>query len=128
MKITNAIVESAVIRIDRGSFLCPWVFVKHEDGGSQGFGGYVVGGTKNCKAGDHFNQKNLAAEFIVAVLRACGVEDLEKCAGKAIRVARKGDGWNELIVGIGHIIDKDKWFYPETTFKAWEEGKKVVDM
>lgn len=117
----NAIIESATIGLDRGSFLCPWVYLKFEFG-SQGFGGFVCGGTPDAKAGDHRNQKNLAAEFIVRVLSAAGVERWDQLAGKSVRVRKDKDEWG-MIEEIGHIIRDDRWFNPRKTFDDWNGVK-----
>lgn len=116
--VCNAIIESATIRLDLGCFLCPWVFLDY-GGSGQGFGGYVCGATKDAKAGDHKNQPNLAAEFIVRCLEAAGVEEWSKLAGKTIRV-KKTDEWGD-IVAIGHIVKDDKWFSPREVFDSWKE-------
>lgn len=63
-KITNGIIESAHLGFDRDAFLCLWVFVKREDGGVQGFGGYVLGGVPGIAAGRHATQPNIAADAL----------------------------------------------------------------
>jgi len=104
----NAIVESAQVRLDRDFILSVWLMLKY-DGAGQGFGGYVLGGTSG-KAGEHHNQKNICAEWLVWCLKVCDVDDFAKCVGKVIRV-RKKDEWGD-IVAIGHPV-KDVWFYPK---------------
>lgn len=112
----NAIIQSASIGLDRGSFLCAWVHLDY-GGAGQGFGGYVLGGTPDAKAGDHRNQKNLAAEFIVRVLAAAGVESWSDLPGKTVRV-RKASEWGDILA-IGHIVKRDKWFNPRETYESW---------
>ena len=108
--INNAVINSVRIGFDRDCFLCVWVFVDHAGGGTQGFGGYVLGGTPDCKAGDHANQRNLCADFIVGCLRAGDVETFDKLVGKAVRVMREDASWGASIIGIGHIIKDDRWY------------------
>ena len=125
-KITNGIIEEAVVRLDRGFALCVWLFIKHEDGGTQGFGGYVLGATPDAAAGNHANQPNLAAEFIVSCLRVGGVESFDQLKGKAIRVVRENDSWNAPIKGIGHIIKGDCWFIAEERMNALNQTHKAM--
>lgn len=116
MKITNGIIREFRIGFDRDIFLSAWVFIEHQDGGHQGFGGYVLGGTKDCRAGNHAEQGNLAAEWLVGVMLAADVEDYTKIVGRAIRVKRDSDNFNANIVGIGHILKDDRWFEPKAAF------------
>lgn len=114
--IQNGIVSSAEVTMDRGSFLSVWLHLDY-GGSGQGFGGYVLGGTPDSKAGQmHATGPNFAAEFLVACMRVCDVEAFDKCAGKAIRVRR--DREYGQIEAIGHIT-KDVWFSPTETFEKW---------
>ena len=116
----NAIIESATVRLDHDCFLSMWLFLKY-DGAGQGFGGYVLGGLPDIAAGKHSEQKNIAAEFIVQCLRVCGVESVDACVGKVIRVRKKKEFGD--ILAIGHAI-KDIWFYPRVVLEEMtrEEG------
>jgi hypothetical protein len=117
MKITNGVVREAVVRFDRDIFLSVWLFIDHEDGGTQGFGGYVLGGLPSAACGKHDQQPNLAAEFLVGVMQACDVEKFNDCVGKAVRVMRESDDWSTPIVGIGHVIKNDRWFNAKERMK-----------
>jgi len=108
--ITNGIIRKASVGFDRDIFLSCWVFIEHEGGGTQGFGGWILGATPDAAAGNHASQPNLAGEWIVSVLRAADVESFSDVVGKSIRVVRATSGWNETILGIGHIIKDDRWF------------------
>lgn len=113
--IVNAVIEDASVGFDRGVFLGAWLSLNY-GGTAQGFGGYVLGGTPDCKAGRHAEQPNLAAEFIVGCLRAADVEQWSQLKGKTIRV-RKTDDWGDIIA-IGHIVKDDCWFEPKARFEA----------
>ena len=117
-ELCNAIIESATIRIDRGFILSPWVFLDY-GGLHQGFGGYVCGGTPDTKAGDHKNQPNIAAEFIMGVLRAADVEAWSDLPGKTVRVMKE----HCKVHAIGHIVKDDRWFDPKEAFKALGIGE-----
>lgn len=116
--IANAIIEDARIHFERGVILSVLVVVKHEDGSVQGFGGYMLGGAPGTECGRHARQKNLAAEFIVGCMVAAGAEDFSLMKGRAIRVVRASDHWNAPIVGIGHVVDSDKWFMAKERMDA----------
>ena len=118
----NAIVDDIRVSLDRDIFLSVWVMLDY-GGTHQGFGGYVLGGTPDCAAGKHRAQGNLAAEFLVRVMLAAGVDDLMKAKGKTVRVRRE-PGFNGSVKEIGHIVKDDKWFNPEETFKSWEGDKQ----
>ena len=114
--VRNAIISEASISIERGFALSSWI--QCSDGhGSQGFGGWVLGGIGDNKvpSAQHSQQPNLAAEWITAVLKAAGVDSWSQVVGKSIRIARDGAGWNAKIIGISHIIDDD-WFFPQERF------------
>lgn len=122
--VTNAIIESASIGLDRDIFLCMWLQLDYGDGLHQGFGGYVIGGLPNAAAGRHHEQPNLAADFIVGCLRAADVDKVSQLAGKSIRVRRTDEGFGGDIIEIGHITKDDRWFNPKARFeelqKSWE--------
>lgn len=114
IEITNAIITRVTLRIERGFVLDSWVFVEYESGG-QGFGGFVLGGYPDTRAGHHDEQTNIAAEWIVSVMRAADVEDWDHLKGRSIRVRREG-GFNGVILGIGHITKNDRWFMARERF------------
>lgn len=116
--ITNAIIEDARIHFERGAILSVFVVVKHEDGGTQGFGGYTLGGVPGTTCGMHARQTNIAAEFIVGCMVAAGVDDFSLMKGRAIRVVRGSDHLNAPIIGIGHVVDSDKWFMAKERMDA----------
>ncbi|MEO1280013.1 MAG: hypothetical protein AAFV77_13720, partial [Planctomycetota bacterium] len=72
IEVVNAVIRNVQMGFDRDIFLCPWVFLDYEFS-TQGFGGFVCGGMPDVVAGDHGNQPNFCAEFIVACLRAADV-------------------------------------------------------
>lgn len=114
----NAVIESVRIGMERDIFLTGYVYLNRQDGFHQGFGGFVIGGAPDCKAGHHDDQKNLAAMWLVGVMRAAEVDDYTKATGKAIRIRLSGKDWGAKIVAIGHIIKDDRWFSPEESFKS----------
>ncbi len=129
-KITNGIIKNFSIRLDRGFCLSAWLFIEHEDGGTQGFGGFALGGVPDAACGDHANQPNLCAEWLVAVLRACELDDeadIRQVVGKAVRVVRAHDGgWNADILGIGHIVKNDRWFHAKERMDSLLAARKQV--
>jgi hypothetical protein len=114
-EVVNAIIDSATIGFSRGFILDSWVQLNYESG-SQGFGGFVLGGTPDAKAGDH-SGPNIAAEWIVSILRAADVDTWSALPGKSVRV-RRGEGWGGKVLAIGHITKSDRWFCPEERFTA----------
>jgi hypothetical protein len=118
----NAQIESATMRIDRDAFLCGWVHVKRADGFSQGFGGHVLGGIPGIKAGEHGTQRNLAAMWLVGVMRAADVDDYAKAVGKIVRIRVDKSGFGGSIVAIGHPLEDDRWFTPEEAFAKEREA------
>ena len=93
------------------------------NGGGQGFGGFVLGGSpfdEAVKCAEHHNQKNLCADFIGAVLAVAGVERWSDLAGKIVRVG-KTDEWGEIIA-LGHAV-KDRWYNPKLRFEALTKGR-----
>lgn len=116
IEIVNAIIESADIRIERGFMLDSWLSLDY-GGTGQGFGGFVLGGfgDERVPAARHAEQPNLAAEWIISILRAADVENWKDVPGKSVRVRRES-GWNGMVVGIGHITKDDRWFLPAQRF------------
>lgn len=108
----NAIIERATLTRGDHNLLSAWLHLDYGDGGHQGFGGYALYLPKSF---DHHKMESVAGHFIFRVLEIAGAEDWDGLAGKSIRV-RKGDGWNDTIEAIGHII-KDDWFCPAEDFK-----------
>lgn len=108
--VENAIITHCGVEVERGFILT--VNLAVEMGcGSQGFGGYALGGLLNTTAAvnHHADQKNLMAEWIGGVLSVAGADSLNGCVGKVIRIG-KSDKYGK-IEGIGHAI-KDVWFDP----------------
>lgn len=113
--IENGVIESADIVFSRGFALDCWLFLKF-DGTSQGFGGYVLGGSpfdETAVCARHADQTNLAADFIGGILAVAGVEKFSQLPGKVIRVQRETP--MGAIVAIGHPI-KDRWYRPAERF------------
>ena len=109
----NAVITSADVTLDRDCFLSCWLMLDY-GGSGQGFGGYVLGGVSDTKAGRHEEQKNIAAIWLVGVLEAAGVTKLSDCVGKVVRVRKVSDFGD--ILAIGHAIKNDKWFEPRKAF------------
>ena len=106
--IYNARIESARLSLDRGVFLCAWLYMDF-DMGTQGFGGNVLFNTSKKDRPQDDNA--FAARYITGVMEAVGVEEWGELAGKYCRIERKND-WNSPILAVGHIV-KDKWFRPD---------------
>lgn len=105
--ITNAIIDSASLQIERGFILTSHVFLGFE-GGSQGYGGYVLGGIGDALCANHAEQPNLAAMWITGILRAAGEDDFFKLKGKVVRIGK--DEEFGTIRAIGHPTKNDRWF------------------
>jgi hypothetical protein len=105
------------MQIDRDFVLCGWVHLEFDCSG-QGFGGYALGGVGDDKTvcARHAEQPNLAAEWLVGVMRAAGVKNLSDCAGKVVRIGKQ-DEW-ATIDAIGHAVKNDRWFEPKKAFEA----------
>lgn len=115
--VCNAQIESAEVRFDRGFILTCWVFLDY-DGSGQGFGGFVLGGSpfdESAKCAEHYNQTNIAADFIGGVMAVAGVERFSDLKGNIIRVG-KDDEWGDILA-IGHPI-KPLWYDPRARFKS----------
>ncbi len=129
-KITNGVVRDCKIQMDRGCFLSVWLFIEHEEGGTQGFGGWILGGSPLVVAGNHARQANLCAEWLVGIMRATELDDeadISKIVGRPVRVVReKGSGWGADILGIGHIIHGDRWFHAKEQIGALIKSREEV--
>lgn len=75
------------------------------------YGGYCLG--NGYLGADEFVGSARGEQAIMEIMNTIGVEDLNECKGKYVRVATKG--WGSSIKIIGNII-KDKWFDYETFF------------
>lgn len=110
MRIVNAVINSADITTgDRGALTASLDL--NYGGSGQGFGGYAL-----------YLPKSATHHRIESVMEIAGVAQWSNVTGKAIRV-RIGD--NDLIDGIGHIVNDD-WFFPKADFAAVDhstEGK-----
>ncbi|MBB6306277.1 hypothetical protein [Xanthobacter tagetidis] len=113
--IRNAIIEAATLYIERGFILTSFVHLNY-GGSGQGYGGYVLGGLPDSKAGAHAEQGNLAAEWITGIMRAAGVEDWKDLPGKSVRVRLSQPGLGGMVEAIGHIIRDDRWFDSKEAF------------
>jgi hypothetical protein len=102
----NAVIESASISIERG-LLTAWIILDY-GGSGQGFGGHALYVPKNFT---HHKTETKAGHYIYRIMEIAGVDSWDDLKGKTIRV-KKGTGFNDLIVSIGHIV-KDLWFCPK---------------
>lgn len=121
--IANASIESATFDIERGFILTGWLHLNFK-GGSQGFGGYVLGGIGDALCADHANQPNLMAIWLAGLLQAAGVEQFSGLPGKVIRIAK--DDEYGTIKAIGHAIKDDHWFDPGSIFGAMTGKREGV--
>lgn len=87
---------------DHGILTC---FVHLDFGGSgEGFGGYAMdelvreGSEVKGRRGTAFGM-----QFVERVMRACGVDDWSKVAGRTVICLRDGDEWSGRIVGIAPL-------------------------
>lgn len=104
--IANAKITSTLLgREDRGIMTC-YVFVE-ADGWSCGAGGYGL--DEWDAVAERRVGTALAADFILGILDAVGVEKWEDLPGKYVRVRSEDGLIGGRIDAIGHIIE-DKWF------------------
>lgn len=108
MEIKNAVIESATIDTGDRGFLQSWIMLSYGDGGSQGFGGYVL---YLPKSWTHHQLLSHAGHWIFRCMEVAGAEQWDKMKGKTVRVQLE----NGRILGIGHIV-KDDWFFPAKDF------------
>lgn len=111
----NATITAIRLGIEREFALTLWVDLDFGNSTGQAFGGACIGGVPGVKAGLHHEQRNIAAEYIVGVLRAAGCDDMSKLVGRNVRV--RCDEASDKIVAIGHITKEDRWFTPAEAFK-----------
>ena len=108
IEIENAVIDRAVIGLDRDIFVTAWLYLSYEHA-SQGFGGFCLHNTRNLSGGDW------AGVFIGKVLKLVEVDSWDDLPGKTIRVERSGS----TITRIGNII-KDVWFDPKEAFESYK--------
>jgi hypothetical protein len=115
VKVENAIIQSAEIMFSRGFILDCWLFVDRASG-TQGFGGWVLGGNpfSEAKCAEH-GGPNFAADFIGGMMAIAGVEKFSELKGRAIRIEL--DEKTGTIRGVGHVV-KDIWYRPEPRFQV----------
>ena len=118
--IINARIESHQLVLDRGFALSGYLMLERADGGHQGLGGFVLGGISYSKAGQHAQQGNFAAAWIVGVMRAADVEDLAQAVGKIVRNELDHEGFGGTIQAVGHALKDDRWFNPREVFQAMQ--------
>lgn len=119
--ITNAIIDSVTLEIERGFVLTGHVFLNFE-GGSQGYGGYALGGVGDAKCANHAEQPNLAAMWITGILRAAGEDSFFKLKGRVVRIGK--DEEFGPIRAIGHPIKNDRWFDFQDEFASLQSPEK----
>jgi hypothetical protein len=95
----NAIIKSADLRIDRGVFLCLWIFLDY-DGAGQGAGGHVLANTERLDEGSGVMFSHLAR-----LMKTLEVESFAALAKTTCRVEAE----HSRVHRIGHFM-KDKWF------------------
>lgn len=95
--------------------------VLHVDygGSSQGLGCFAMGGKgwRDEKPTAHI----LSGEFIVRVLKACGVDTWEQLNGRTIHVLFDEDSWNATPRGIENLPTEDGERF---VFAEWQERAK----
>lgn len=107
---TNAKIDAATIRYDRGTFLTIHLTLAYGGGAMQGYGGYVFCAPIHDEAGNFLRREIEGPQFgraVDAILRIAGVESWDDLAGQPVRV--RGGGWGGKVEAIGHFTD-DKWF------------------
>lgn len=97
----NAIIEKVEITAADHNMLTVCLGLQLEGGAHQSISGHCL---YSPDAPDWLD----AGQYVWHVLRAAGVTEWSRLAGRAIRVRRH----NGLICEIGHIIRDDLWFAP----------------
>lgn len=95
----NAKIESTMMGPEGHGIMTVFLHLSYGKSSGQGFGGY------DLRAGDALTQ------WVQAILKVADVEKWEDLPGKYIRVERE-DGFNGMILRIGHFLDEDIWFNP----------------
>lgn len=97
-EVKNAKIVSTMLGFEDRGILTYMIYLDLAGGGSQGFGGYVLGGDYTTKV-------------VKGILEAVGAESWEKLVGKYVRVESES-GWNGKLTRIGNLLE-DKWFDPK---------------
>ena len=103
-RIENARITSTMLGIEDHGILTCFIHLLG-DGWGCGFGGYVLDQWDDAhkqRVGTAF-----AADCILGILAAVGVEKWEDLPGKYVRAKTEGPGGG--ILAIGHIVE-DRWF------------------
>jgi hypothetical protein len=85
---------------DHGIFT---VWLNLDYGGSgQGAGGYALDQPLRDKNDKFIKRTGTASgmDFIIGIIRACGVEKWEDVEGRTVIALREGDGWGGKVIGL----------------------------
>lgn len=104
-EIQNAKITSTMLGLEDHGIFTSCIYLSLADGGSMGFGGYVLGG----KSG---------VAFIKEILKVVDVDEWEQLKGKHVRV--KLDGYSGPMKSIGNLM-KDEWLEPKEFFKSYND-------
>lgn len=115
--ITNAVITSAEVTIDRGFILSAWLQLNYGGAMIQGFGGYALHMDKSSDHHEKSKSRNFTGIFLMRVMEVAGVKKWSDLKGKTIRV-EKTDEWGDII-RIGHIVNDD-WFNPKVELREVE--------
>lgn len=85
---------------DHGIFTC--MLDLNYGGSGQGTGGYALDEPRRDGEGQHIGRFGTAfgMEFIIRVMRACGVQDWSKVTGRTVLAIRESDDYHARVVGI----------------------------
>jgi hypothetical protein len=81
---------------DHGIFTC--VLMVDYGHSGQGIGQYALDGYDD-ESGRRIGTA-FGTEFLMRLMRACGVQDWNKLVGRTVYVVKESDGWNAKVLGI----------------------------
>lgn len=82
---------------DHGILTC-FLHLSYGTGGAQGAGGYALDEydkTLERRVGTAYG-----CEFLIRLMRACGVDEWSKLKGRTVYAVRDGDGFGATVIGI----------------------------
>jgi hypothetical protein len=124
MKVLNALIKDADLRLSNGTFLDLLLELKLEGGGCVCFGGIVL---CNKDEGEDDCDCNYAGMYICKVLDIAGANSIANLKGKPIRAIMEGQGrLGNRIIGIQHFLDNKNYFIPNKDNETEEVKQQLL--
>ena len=93
-------VESTSLGYEDHGILTCWLHLKYGTG-VQGAGGYAL--DEYDEAAERRVGTAYGCEFIVRLMRACGVDEWSKVKGRTVYAVRDGEGFGARVIGIAPL-------------------------